>query len=166
MPPRHHKTQLNTPKYYAAKTSRVPGQVDAPASRGLLTRGYKAARSRSDPGPAHMGPCSAHACTLCTHASALCTCAKSRCPPPGRTEAAVGGGGRMWPAGLALTWGAGQRRRGGGGCRGWRAGGSSEPSCGRAAAAAWPARAAGSARAPARGQRPCGPAAGRGIRKK
>lgn len=56
----------------------------------------------------------------------------------------------------ALTWGAG-RRRGAGGCRGWRAGGSSEPSCGRAAAAAWPARAAGSARAPARRQRPCSP---------
>lgn len=72
---------------------------------------------------------------------------------------------------LALTWGAGRRRwRRGGGCRGWRAGGWREPSCGRAAAAAWPARAAGSARAPApapaRGQRPCGPAAGSGIRKK
>lgn len=55
---------------------------------------------------------------------------------------------------VALTWGAGWWQ-GGAGCRGWLAAGSSEPSCGRAAAAAWPAHAAGSARAPARRQRPC-----------
>lgn len=62
----------------------------------------------------------------------------------------------MWGGtwhGTGLTWSA--RRWAAAGGRGWRAAGWCEPSCGRAAAAAWPAHGVGSARAPAREQRPC-----------